>query len=144
MIDLSHRHLTLSSAIQRCCRLFLCQRKHGAKSVPVLNCLPGTRSAPFCLNLKQDPNTLLTHRGWHEMLCLPVNLPRGSTELFLHRLNLKNLHQSLIERRNIPLLGFSFEYSSDVGITKESHQKQSQKNISIPTYLLNSIHIQYL
>lgn len=29
------------------------------------------------------------------MLCLPVNLPRGSNELFLHRLNLKYLLQSL-------------------------------------------------
>lgn len=58
MIDLSHRHLTLSlqligpTSIQQCCRLFLCKHKHRAKSVPVLHCLPGSRSALFCLNLK--------------------------------------------------------------------------------------------
>lgn len=58
MIDLSHRHLTLSlqligpTSIQQPGRLFLCKHKHEAKSVPALHCLPGTRSALFCLNLK--------------------------------------------------------------------------------------------
>ena len=58
VIDVSHRHLALSlqligpTSIQQCCRLFLCKHKHGAKSVPALHCLPGSRSALFCLNLK--------------------------------------------------------------------------------------------
>lgn len=58
MIDLSHRHLALSlqligpTSIQQRCRLFLCNHKHRAKSVPALHCLPGSRSALFCLNLK--------------------------------------------------------------------------------------------
>lgn len=58
MIDLSNRHPTLSlqlirpTSIQQCCRLFLCKHKHKAKSVPALHCLPGSRSALFCLNLK--------------------------------------------------------------------------------------------
>lgn len=58
MIDLRHRHLALSlqligpTSIQQRCRLFLCKHKHGAKSVPALHCLPGSRSALFCLNLK--------------------------------------------------------------------------------------------